>query len=207
MKKQITKVGSIQFTVNVPESIEEHEKLHGQVGATLAKAINYDVAHTILGKIRNKMADYLVKRGKDSEPPVELREIASHNDKGEPVFKATDTKWIDRTFAKLGIGVPEQATLYQDIADEVGYDVSGTRSSNKEFNQVDLRDAKGLMDAIRLGKTTFDRVKTNLETRNPSLDLAVDENGAFTVETLAAGLKVERARVEAERQGQLAGLL
>ncbi len=196
MKKQVTKVGKVQFVIEVPETITEFDGIHGREGAVLDKAINYDVAHTILGKIRQKVGAELVKLGFK-------RDVASTDEKGEETYKPIDTKWIDRGFAALSLDLAAQTKLFQATADEVGYDVSGTRGGNKDFNQVDLRDAKSLLEAIKLGKSSFERIKANLEARNPGLEVATEENGEFTAEQLAAGLKVERARVEAERQGAL----
>lgn len=202
MKKQLTKIGKIQFAIGVPETIEEFDKQHGRAGAVLDKAINYDVAHTILGKIRTKAGDALVALGKE-RGLGELRDPSGTNEKGEVTYKAYDTKWIDRQFVKLEMDAAAQGELYQKIADEIGYDVSGTRSSNKEFNQVDLKDAKQLLEAIKLGKSSFERLKTNLENRNPGLEIELEADGTFTVEALAAAIKVERLRVEAERQNAL----
>lgn len=196
MKKQLTKIGKIQFAILVPESIEEFDQQHGRAGAVLDKAINYDVAHTILGKIRAKTGAELVKLGAK-------RDIERTDEKGEPVFKPIDTKWIDRQFLALNMDAAAQGELYQKIADEIGYDVSGTRAGSKEYNQVDLKDAKQLLEAVKLGKTTVERLKTNLEARNPGLELELESDGTITPEALAAGLKVERARVEAERQNAL----
>lgn len=196
MIKQMTKIGKIQFTVLVPESIDEFDKAHGRAGAVLEKGINYDVAHTILGKIRSKAGEALVKLGAK-------RDVEKTNPDGTKVYKPIDTKWIDRQFVALNIGPAEQAVFYQGIADEVGYDVTGSRSSNKDFNQVDLKDAKNLLEAIKLGKSTVERVKSNLEARNAGLVVVLEEDGTITEESLAAALKVERARVEAERQSAL----
>jgi hypothetical protein len=196
MQKQLTKIGKIPFTLLVPQTIEEFDQCHGRAGAVLDKAINYDVAHTILGKIRSKTGDALVKLGA-------TRDIEKTNDDGSVVFKPIDTKWIDRQFVKLEMDAKAQADLYQSIADEIGYDVSGSRSSNKEFNQVDLKDAKQILEAIKLGKSTVERVVGNLQNRNPGLEITLEEDGTVTAENLAAGLKVERARIEAERQASL----
>jgi hypothetical protein len=199
MKKLSTKIGTTAIILNVPESIEEFDQAHGRAGAVLDKAIQYDVAHTILSKIRVKVGAHLEKRGAP-------RDVERTDDKGEPVYKPIDTKWIARSFAKLGIDAAGQAELFQSIADEVGYDVSGTRSSNKEYNQVDIKDAKALLEAVKLGRTTLLRIVTNLQARNPGLTVEVTGEGdeiEVTVEALAAGLKVERARVEAERQASL----
>jgi len=199
MKKLSTKIGTTAIILNVPESIEEFDQAHGRAGAVLDKAIQYDVAHTILSKIRVKVGAALEKLGA-------ARDIERTDDKGEPVYKAIDTKWIARSFAKLGIDAAGQAELFQSIADEVGYDVSGTRSSNKEYNQVDVKDAKALLEAVKLGRTTLLRIVTNLQARNPGLTVETTGEGdeiEVTVEALAAGLKVERARVEAERQASL----
>lgn len=196
MQKQLTKIGKIPFTLLVPQTIEEFDQCHGRAGAVLDKAINYDVAHTILGKIRSKTGDALVKLGA-------TRDIEKTNDDGSVVFKPIDTKWIDRQFVKLEMDAKAQADLYQSIADEIGYDVSGSRSSNKEFNQVDLKDAKQILEAIKLGKSTVERVVGNLQNRNAGLEIVLEEDGTVTAENLAAGLKVERARIEAERQASL----
>ena len=200
MKKQLTKIGNISFMLLVPASIEEFDSAHGRVGAVLDKAVNYDVAHTILGKIRTKAGAKLVELGFK-------RDVSGKDSNGADVLKPIDTKWIDRGFAELGIDPAQQAAMFQEIADELGYDVSATRGGNKEFNQVDMKDAKGLLDAIKLGKTTFERVKANLEGRNAGLEIELGEDGSFTIEQLAAGLKIERARVEAARQAELNGLL
>jgi len=196
MQKQLTKIGKIQFTILVPTSIEEFDQQHGRAGAVLEKAINYDVAHTILGKIRAKAGVELVKLGAK-------RDIERTDEKGEPVYKPIDTKWIDRQFVALDIDAAGQAELYQRIADELGYDVSGSRGGSKDFNQVDLKDAKALLEAVKLGKSTVERIKNNLEARNPGLELVLEEDGTITTEALAAGLKVERARIEAEKQNSL----
>ncbi len=196
MKTISTKIDKIAFTLSVPSSIEEFDSAHNRAGAVLDQGVKYDVAHTILSKIRTKAAAELVKLGA-------TRDIERHDDKGEPVYKPCDVKWFARQFAALEIGTAEQAAFYQRIADEIGYDVSGTRSSNKEFNQVDLKDAKAWLEAQKLGKTTFETLKTKLEARNPGYVLELDEDGTASVETIAAGLKIERARVEAERQASL----
>lgn len=196
MKKQLTKIGKTPFTISVPESIEEFDGAHKRAGAVLDKAINYDVAHTILGKIRAKAGEKLAEMGAE-------RDVASTNPDGTKNLKPIDTKWIDRAFTALEMSATAQSEFYQAIADEIGYDVSGTRSSNAAFNQVDMKDAKAWLEAQKLGKTSFDRLKTNLEARNPGYELVLDENGEADLETIAAGLKVERARVEAERQNSI----
>ena len=200
MKNILTKISKSQFTLSVPETIEEFDQKHGRAGAVLDKGIQYDVAHTILGKIRSAMGVKLVKLGA-------TRDTAGTDDKGEPIYKVIDIKWLDRAAAELNIDAAALSKMYQELADEIGYDVSGTRGGSREFNQVDLKDAKSLLEAIKLGKTTYARIKSNLETRNPGLEVEVDDNGEVTAEQLAAGLKVERARAEAERQASLSGLI
>lgn len=197
MQKQLTKVGKVQFTIEVPSTIEEHQAKHGgRDGVTLAKAINYDVAHTILGKIRSKVGDALVELGAK-------KDVASTAPDGTITYKALDTKWIDRQFVALGLTLPEQQVLFQKVADEIGYDVSGTRGENKPYNQVDLKDAKALLTSISLGKSSFERVKANLEKVNPGLEVIAGEDGSISEENLAAALKVHRTRIESEQQNAL----
>lgn len=197
MQKQITKVGKVQFTLEVPSSIEEHQKLHGgRDGVTLAKAINYDVAHTILGKIRSKVGEELVALGAE-------RDVASTNADGSKVFKPLDTKWIDRQFINLGLTLAEQGALFQKVADMIGYDVTGTRGESKPYTQSDMKDAKALITSIALGKSSFERVKANLEKVNPGLVVEMNEDGTITEENLAAALKTHRVRIESEQQNSL----
>lgn len=201
MKRILTKIASTQFAINVPESIEEFDAIHGRAGAVLDRAINYDVAHVVLGKIRSAVADYLVKEHGAQ------RDVAGQNDKGEDILKAVDTKWLAKAFKVAGISTADETAIYQMVADQIGYDVSSTRGGNKEFNQVDLKDAKSILSLIQLGKSTYAKVKANLERKNPGLVVAVGDDGSFTAEQLAAGLKVERARSEAERQAELAAMV
>lgn len=197
MKKQITKVGKIQFTILVPESIEEFDAKHGRAGAVLDKAINYDVAHTILGKIRSAVGAKLVK------DHGAQRDVLSTAADGTVSYKPLDTKWLDRQFIALGISTADQGVLFQSVADEIGYDVSGTRGENKPYTQTDLRDAKALIQSIQLGKSSFERVKANLEAVNPGLEVVISDEGTITEEDLATALKVHRVRIESEQRNSL----
>ena len=198
MKKISTKISKTAFSINIPETVEEYASIHGDVNACLEQAIKYDVAHTILGKIRTEVGARLTKLGA-------TRAVSGTDSKGEPIFKAIDIKWLDSAFIELGLDAAEQSAMYQDVADAIGYNVSGSRG-NKEFNAIDLKEAKELINYVGLGKTNFQRIKANLEARNPGLVLELDEDSSCTPEVLAAALKVERARAEAERRAQISGL-
>jgi hypothetical protein len=195
MKAYQTETYGIPFVLSVPSTLDEYAAIHGSTSAVLDNAISNDVNHVILGKIRGAFANVLVDRGAKLDTTT--------NAKGETVDVKPDKKWFAAALASLGIAGAEASKLLQSISDSIGYDISSSRGLNGGPAQKDLSDAEALCKAIEAGQSTYDRVKSNLEGRNPGLEIETDDDGVFSVEALAKGLAFERRRIEAERkQGQ-----
>lgn len=210
----MTSIGLIAFSVLQPTTIEEfnlldagatHDK-DGNIDANTAKGAidplavlgyaNDNVkAHITLGQIRGQAVKELIKLG------ATVKTIGQDAN-GKDVGEKTDIKWIARGLKELGFSDSNASAFFQEIADKIGFSTAGTREV-KDFTSVDLKDAKAILEAIGLGNSSFERVKANLEGRNPGLVVETDDNGAFSAEGLAKALKVERARAEKERQGAL----
>ena len=152
-------------------------------------------AHITLGQIRTQAVKDLKELGATVK-------VTGKDANDKDITEKTDIKWIARAIKELGLSDTEASAFFQGIADKIGFNTQGTREV-KEFTNVDLKDAKAILEAIALGNSSFERVKANLEGRNPGLVVEINEDGAFTAESLAKALKVERARAEKERQGAL----
>lgn len=194
MKLYPTETYGIPFSLMVPATIDEYNSIHGSTSAILDNAVSQDVNHVILGKIRSALAERLVSLGAsyDTKP----------NPKGgDPIIIKPDKAWFATAIRTVGWDAPTASRETQAIADAIGYDVSSTRSSGP--SKADIATAEDLVVAIKAGKSTFARVKTNLEARNPGLVLESTGEGddlTFTVEALAAGIAFERRRIERERK-------
>ncbi len=197
MKRIQTNIAGFPFFLAVPSTIEEHQSAHGgKEGITLKKAIEYDVAHTVLGKYRTKLVGQLVELGAK-------KDIVSGEGTENVVYGKTDQKWITKSIKDLGLSAQDVSGVLQKIADDVGYDVSGS-GGDSDFTQVDLRNAKQMLNAIAAGETSFATVKSKVEKANPGVIVEVDENtGEFTAEQLAPALKAHRVRIAAEAQASL----
>ena len=195
MKRIETNINGIAFYVEQPSSIEEFNQLHGSATAVLERANDYINAHIILSKVRAKVAEKLTELGF----PLATKLVGDK----EVTVKA-DKAWFDKAFATLAIAPADRAALVQEAADEVGYDVSGRQASSGATG-VDKKAAKQLISAIGAGQSTFARVKGNLESRNPGLEIEVEEDGSITEDNLALALKTERKRVEATAAHGLLG--
>lgn len=199
MKKYATETYGIPFFLSVPSTYEEYAEAHGNANACLENAVSNDVNHNILNKIRAALADKLVSLGYPKDTTT--------NAKGEIVDVKPDKKWFSKAIQQAGWDAATATAEAQAISDEIGYDVSSQRGQNAGPSQKDLKDATGVIDAINAGQSTFDRVRTNIEARNPGLELETLEDGTFTAESLAAGLAYERRRIESERKAQTNALL
>lgn len=200
MKQYPTETYGIPFFLKVPATYEEYAEVHGDANAALNNAVDHDVAHTILSKVRAKLAEVLVSKGYPFDKTT--------NAKGETVDVKPDKKWFAAAIAALGLSAPECSQIVQSIADELGYDVSSSRGLNGGPSKKDLSDAESLIAAIDAGQSTYDRIKANLEARNPGLVIETDaDSGQFTAEALAKGLAYERRRIEAERKANQNALL
>ena len=214
MQKKMTKIGTVAFAILIPASFAEFALLDagakhdadGNVDASTAKgaidemaalgyANDYATAHITLGKVRSAVVKELKALGATCK-------VTGQDAQGKDITEKTDIKWIERELKASGMSPTEQQAFVQDIYDKIGFDLSGSRET-KDYTNVDLKDAKAILEAIALGKSSYERVKANLEGRNKGLSIEVDGDGIFTTEALAAALKVERARAEAERQGNL----
>jgi hypothetical protein len=188
----------IDFYLAVPSSIEELEQIHGRAGVALELSIKQDVAHTILGKIRRKLAEALAAEG---------FALPTKTVGDKETTLVPDKNWFAAGFTALGWDTAKKTTVVQAIADEVGYDVSSERGLSGGPSKTDLKDAEGYISAVASGATTFDRLKGNLERRNPGLDIPLEDDGSITVENLASALRTDRRRIEAELKAKQSELL
>ena len=199
MKAYQTETYGIPFVMSVPSSYEEYAQIHGDVNAALENAISNDVNHNILNKIRAALAEVLVKTGY----PL----LTTENKKGDVVTVKPDKNWFAKAVAHAGWSASEATAQLNAIAASIGYDISSSRGLRSGPAERDIADAKKLVTAIEAGQSTYDRVRTNLEGRNPGLTIELNEDGTFTAEALAAGLAFERRRIESERKAQNNSLL
>lgn len=179
-----------------PNNSEELDALIGRANATFDLAIEKLVAHVVLGKVRDGLADAMVAEGFP-------KETKTSGDKELEV--KPDKHWFAKGFAALGWDAAKRQQVCQAVADAVGFDVTSSRGLSGGPTKEDLKNSEQLLAAIAAGRSTHERVKTNLEARNPGLDIMVNDEGEMTADALASALGFERRRIAAEIKAATGG--
>jgi hypothetical protein len=198
MNKTPQSTYGIDFYLETPTSVEELESIHGRAGVALELAIKQDVAHTILGKIRRKLAETMAEAGW-------ARPTKTVGDK--EIDDVPKRDWFAKGFTFLGWDTAKQREVVQGIADTIGYDITSDRGTNGGPAKSDYKDAETYLVAVESGQTTFDRLKGNLERLNPGMTVPMDEDGTISIDDLAAALRVNRRRIEMEAKQKQNALL
>jgi hypothetical protein len=108
--------------------------------------------------------------------------------------------------ASVGLGVVELeegitaelfTPLLQESFDEVGWDISSTRSTGP--NKKDLEMAEFYCQQAESNPdTSWDKIVANFERLNFGLEIPREDDGSVTLEAMAIAVKVNRTRVEGE---------
>lgn len=186
-----TKTYEIPVTLKgAPNTAEELDKLMGRVGATFDLAIEKLVAHVVLAKLRDKLADAMEAAGFP-------RDTKTEGDK--TITVKPDKRWYAKGFAALNWDAAKRQQVTQALADELGFDVSATRSGGSGApSKEDEKNATALIAAIESGQSTYETVKSKLEAQNPGLDIPVEDDGSISHANLSNAIGVQRRRLTAE---------
>lgn len=209
MKEYKQKFLGQTITIQVPSTPEEFDTLAGEVGACVDSAVAKEVLHGYGGKWRNKYAEAVEKAFKDEngEPlvPWPIDDDATANapakkDGTKTPVHISPADYLDLFKAKTGKTDADLASIAQDTADALPFDLKTSSGGSARVSKGNLEMANSLLAAP-------DRCKAAVATlmgRNEGLDIAVDtETGLPTAEALALGLAVDKARRDREEMASL----
>lgn len=183
----------ITALLSVPASVEEFNTLAG--GDKILDYANDEAYYRgIAPKVRTKFLE-LIKAELEFEPRVVSTKKVGEGEKAKDVnVYEKDTVFIKDLKANKGVTDAQLQPLLQRAFDEVGWDLSSTRSTGP--NKKDKESAEMYIAAVTAGRTNWDRLCTNFEQANPGLSIAREEDGSVTPDVLAEAVKVNRIRIE-----------
>lgn len=180
--------------LHVPETIEEFNSFLLGTGTTALDYANDEAYYRgIAPKVRSA---YISAIGKalGKEPLVMSEKTTGEGDSAKTVKTyEKDTAFLKRIQAE-GVTTEQLNPLLQKAFDDVGWDLTSTRSSGP--NKKDLEGADFYINAIAAGESTWDRVVKNFEDVNRGLLMERDENGNVTRDSMAEAVKINRIRLE-----------
>jgi hypothetical protein len=177
-----------------PSSIEEFQSLSG--GKILEYANDEAYYRGIAPKVRTAYLSKIEKSFGLSPRVTGTKTVGTgENAKTVDVFEK-DTSFIKFVRAS-GITAEQLTPLLQESFDEVGWDISSTRSTGP--NKKDLEMAEFYCQQAESNPdTSWDKIVANFERLNPGLEIPREDDGSVTLEAMAIAVKVNRTRVEAE---------
>lgn len=185
---------------DVPETLEECIVAAGGEEQLKNAFLNYIRFHRTNTEARAEVAEKVEKLTgiPRSTKEVKAPTAADPNNTREE-YDETEAEYVKRAIAESGNG----AALTPQILDGLSIKFSAQGATRvggpKKVAQVYTKAAEQLMgDEAKLNNA----VKI-LESKNPGTTVARDENGKVLVESLAAALKVNKERVEAEANAAL----
>jgi len=199
MKKVSQSMLSVSAFLSVPDSIEEFNSfLVGRPETALDFANAEAYYRGIAPKVRSRFLSAVAEATGIAPKVVSTKTVG---DKTVEVFEK-DTVYMKRVKAS-GIADDVLVPLLQAAYDEVGWDLSSTRSSGPNAKDREVVDF--ILNAITAGESTFDRVVANYERLNPGLEIERDEDGSVSPEALAEAVRVDRLRRESEAKTSMLG--
>jgi hypothetical protein len=198
MKRTTQTLLGVSAFLSVPETIEEFNSLAGG-----DKALEYANAEAYYRGVAPKVRSAFlanIEKALGHAPRVVSTKTVGVGEKAKevPVFEK-DTTFIKHIKATEGVTDEQINPLLQSAFDDVGWDLSSTRSSGP--NKKDIEAAEFYLAAIAAGKSTFDRVIANFENANPGLVVSREADGSVSKDVMAEIVKTNRLRIEAEAAG------
>jgi|SRR5215475_77745 len=203
MKTDTTSVLGFDVPVNnVPETLSECVEAAGGEQNLIDGWLDYIRFHKTNTAARAAVVDALAKetgiarkmRDESSPTKADANRVISKPDESEQTY-------ADRVRAELKL---DSKVLWEQIKQEVGSidfkAVSVREPGAGRLAKVYTTNAETL---IKAGADTFNKAVAMLEQKNPGLTVEKDEQGVPTIESLAAALKQNRQRIEAESNAEL----
>lgn len=191
----------MDLLVQVPENADEFDKCAGKAGACLEYACAEGIYRSVLPKIRSALFERLEAETGIKRKVVDTKTVGTGENAKEVEIYEKDSLYFKRVCAEQQCEPSAFEPIANEIAATVGFDLSTQRAVGGRVTAADKRNADKVLTAIENGKSSFDRVVENLTERNPGLEIEREDDGSITHENLAAALKVERLRLEAEAAG------
>lgn len=188
---------------DVPETLDEAVTSAGGEQKLVDTFVNHIKFHKTNGVAREAVAEALEKLT-GVKPTTEQKKSPTKADPNRVIEVQTETEqeYANRVFAESGRSAED---LQSEVAAAVGsikFDAVTTREpgAGRKMAKVYTESAEKL---IALGADTYNRSLGLLEKSNPGLTIERDEQGTPKVESLAAALKRNKERVEAEANAAL----
>lgn len=191
----------MEILIPTPESVAEFDQCANKQGAHLEYAVAEGIYRSVLPKIRAALFERLETETGIKRKVVDTKTVGSGDDAKTVDILEKDSIYFKRICTELSVEPSHFQPIANEIASEVGFDLSTSRGTGGRVTAADKRNAEKVLAAIADGKSTFDRVIENLVGRNPGLEIVREDDGSITAENLAAALKVERLRLEQEAAG------
>lgn len=195
-KELETKCFGIPLTFKVPATHEGYNQIAQRTGdACLEDAINYQLYHSTLGKLRSKFTAAIEK---ETGVAWKMKDSGRKKD-GQPVMvpAESDGTYFARVCSETGKEADDFAELMQQVADSVYFDPSVTvrESGPKEVAKTYINTAKALFE----GADTADKVQqicAKLLELNKDVKFEDDDqdDDGYTVTGLARLISANEAR-------------
>lgn len=204
MKTILTSVLGVDVPVtDVPETLDEAITSAGGEQKLVDTFVNHIKFHKTNGSAREAVTSALEK-ATGIKFKTEQKSSPTKADPNRMIEVETETEqeYANRVFAESG-QTAEQLAASGAFADlTVKFDAVSTREpgAGRKMAKVYTESAEKL---VALGADTYNKSIGLLESSNPGLKIDRDEQGAPKVDSLAAALKRNKERVEAEANAAL----
>lgn len=204
MKPEVYASVGVDWTILVPETVDEYNTLARQAGnPCLDAAIDHIVFHDTLGDIRHEFAEALSKELKIERLK---KETGEKDDKGAAITKPeNDGAFINRMLAQTGKKATDFTDIIKAVSEKVTFDpsVSARTGKSKETPKFATNAAKELLAMhgreVNGKLVDVNVITSTLEGLNPDCAKAERPEGSATPtsESLAKLIAANEARKKA----------
>jgi hypothetical protein len=202
MKSITTSVCGFDLEVSgVPETLDELVKAAGGEQAVVDTFVNHKKYHVVNTEARSALSEALGEiTGIEREVQKVKSPTKSDPDREVEKFAESEQEYVDRVVAQSG---RTREALAPDVKAKVGTiafkAVGEARVGGPRLAKMDTEYAQKLIAA---GADMFNQAVEKLQQKNPGVTIEKDEQGVPKVESLAAALRANRARLEAESKAE-----
>jgi hypothetical protein len=203
MKNITTSVCGFDFQVSgVPETLDELVKAAGSEQMVVDVYVNHKKYHVVNTEARSELSKALGEiTGIEREVEKVKSPTKSEPDRMVEKFAESEQEYVDRVVAQSG---QTREALQPQVTAKAGAiefkAVGEARVGGPRLAKMDTEYAQKLIGA---GPDIYNQAVAKLQQKNPGLTIELDEAGAPKVESLAAALRANRARVEAAEKAEL----
>jgi hypothetical protein len=191
MIPKVCKVLGLSATISVSENQDEFNLLAGSPDACHNEALNNVLYRGVYPELRAKLSEKL-------EAETEVPRGSKTNEAGKSTYIETEQTYYNRLIANGHVTEERAQELMDEVSLEVVFDPSPSRRRSGAPKEI-VAAAEGILDAIKAGQSTEERVGSKLAAAVGAADF-VERFGKFSLESVTAALVAHKEITDRERK-------